>query len=100
MGKAAARRKIDVDRKLALPGIEVDRLHEPGCGDTSAAANSVCHCCPPRWPSDQSPPWRTPRQPPASACGFVGGSGGREVLSAGCRPQIHRLNNSTKHPNE
>ena len=25
-------------------------------------------------------------------------SGGREVLSAGRRPQIHRLNNSTKHP--
>jgi hypothetical protein len=30
--------------------------------------------------------------------GFVDRSEGRPVLSAGRRPQIHRLNNSTKHP--
>src|SRR3974377_1988458 len=33
VGKAAARRKIDVDGEPALPGVEVDRLHEPGRGD-------------------------------------------------------------------
>jgi hypothetical protein len=33
-------------------------------------------------------------------CGRQRRAGGREVLSAGRRPQIHRLNNSTKHPNE
>jgi hypothetical protein len=55
VGKAAARRKIDVDRKPALPGIEVDRLHEPGRVMPSAAANNWLFviAVPPRWPSDQ-----------------------------------------------
>src|SRR6516165_4311020 len=49
VSKAAARRKIDVDGKPALPGIEVDRLHEPGSGDAQCCRKQLvtCHCCPP-----------------------------------------------------
>src|SRR6516165_2173887 len=52
VGKAAARREIDVDGKPALPGIEVDRLHKPGHADAQGRGKQlvVGHAVPPRWP--------------------------------------------------